>query len=99
MEALPASTWVQAVSWALLLQGIFATHLHQLLKFDMKREKLQYWCMETLRDAAGRLAPTMRMVPGTCTHSLALEVAAKAGLPQHVLTRAAQLYQVHPCTS
>lgn len=78
------------------LQGIFATHLHQLLDAELATARMEYWCMETRRDESGQLQPTMRMIKGTCTDSLALEVAAKSGLPQDVLQRAQHLYQVPP---
>lgn len=76
------------------MQGIFATHLHQLLDAELATQRLEYWCMETRREEGGQLRPTMRMVPGTCTDSLALEVAAQSGLPPDVLHRAKHLYQV-----
>lgn len=76
------------------LQGIFATHLHHLLEADLDTRRMEYWCMETRRDSGGHLEPTKRMIRGTCTDSLALEVAAQSGLPSDVLARAAQFYQV-----
>ena len=50
--------------------------------------------MTTQRQPNGELEPTCRMVPGQSTDSLALEVAAKSGLPSDIVNRAAQLYQV-----
>ena len=76
------------------LQGIFATHLHHLLEADLQTQHMQYWCMETAPGAGGQPQATMRMVPGTCTVSLALAVAAKSGLPQDVLDRATHFYKV-----
>ena len=40
--------------------------------------------------------PTWRMVDGTSTESLALEVARKFALPPAILRRATALYQVTP---
>lgn len=41
-----------------------------------------------------RLEPTWRVAPGECRDSLALEVAASCRLPQAILQRAAEHYQV-----
>jgi DNA mismatch repair ATPase MutS len=79
-----------------LWQGIFATHLHQLLDVDLRAPRLKRFMMETRRTGDGELEPTCRMVPGQSTESLALVVAAKSGLPANVVNRAAQLYQVRP---
>lgn len=78
-------------------QGIFATHLHQLLDVDLRAPRLRRFMMETRRQPDGKLEPTCRMVPGQSTESLALEVAAKSGLPSEIVDRAAQLYEAsHP---
>ncbi len=75
-------------------QGVFATHLHQLLDVDLRAPRLRRFMMETRRQPDGKLEPTCRMVPGQSTESLALEVAARSGLPSDIVDRAAQLYQV-----
>ena len=83
----------------LVRQGIFATHLHQLLDVDLRAPRLKRFMMETRRTADGELKTTCRMVPGQSTESLALVVAAKSGLPANVVNRAAQLYQVRHARS
>ena len=51
-------------------------------------------CMEL--DGPDCDTPTWRIVPGSCTRSLALAVAAAYGLPLPLLQRAEHLYEV--CT-
>lgn len=48
--------------------------------------------MEVVRDAAGRLRPTWRMLDGRCTESLAFEVAADCCIPEDVVGLAERFY-------
>ena len=73
--------------------GAFATHLHDLLYMDLNlSENTTKMKMEVENGENGR-RPTWRIVPGTSTESLALEVARECNLPHDTLTRAAELYQ------
>ncbi len=77
----------------LLPQGIFATHLHSLLDMDLAVRRLRRMRMETEND--GRfIRATMRMLPGACTESLALAVAAACRVPDEVVSRAESHYAV-----
>ena len=77
-------------------QGIFATHLHQLLSMQLDAPSLLRMRMETLDD--GRyIRATMRMLPGSCTASLALPVAAACRVPENVIRRAEAHYQARLC--
>jgi hypothetical protein len=73
-------------------RGVFATHLHGVLTMPLQLSNTTRMAMETARDpASGVLRPTMRMVPGECTESLAFEVAADCGIPRALLERAEKL--------
>lgn len=73
-------------------RGIFATHLHGVLRMPLALENTTRMAMETTIDAAsGTLRPTMRIVPGECTKSLAFEVAVDCGVAGKMLARAEQL--------
>jgi hypothetical protein len=76
-------------------RGVFATHLHGLLTMPLELRNTTRMAMETARDPA--LRPTMRMVPGECTESLAFKVAADCGIPCELLQRAKEL--LPPTTS
>lgn len=76
-------------------QGIFATHLHKLLELPLATQHQVRMCMETRELGDGRyVEPTLRLVPGQCTNSLALTVARAAGIPQGLLDRAEYMHQV-----
>ena len=47
-----------------------------------------------VRAGRRRLEPSWRVAPGECRDSLALEVAASCRLPEAILQRASQHYQV-----
>ena len=74
--------------------GAFATHLHDLLHMDLElSENTTKMKMEVEDDGGQGRRPTWRMVEGTSTESLALEVARECNLPPDTLKRAAALYQ------
>lgn len=84
-------------------RGIFATHLHSLRELNLNLPNTQQMMMEIVRDggekdswavASGKLVrrPTWRLIPGWSSESLALEVAAQCQLPNHVISRAEELY-------
>ncbi|KAL6770905.1 MSH1 [Auxenochlorella protothecoides x Auxenochlorella symbiontica] len=73
-------------------RGVFATHLHPLLELPLRLRATRRMRMDTSTDANGARRPTLRMVPGSSTESLALEVARAQRLPARVLERAAALY-------
>ncbi len=74
-------------------RGIFATHLHGVLRLPLELRNTVRMAMETQRDASGALRPTLRLVAGECTESLAFEVAKDCGIQQQLLDRAAVLLQ------
>lgn len=77
--------------------GAFATHLHDLLHMDLElSENTTKMKMEVEDDGERGRRPTWRMVEGTSTESLALEVARECHLPPDTLKRAAALYQRGP---
>lgn len=80
-------------------KGIFATHLHSILDMELELPGTKNMMMEITgeeeeeEEKKGRKRfPTWRMVPGSSTESLALEVAAECRLPPRVVGRAAELY-------
>jgi DNA mismatch repair ATPase MutS len=85
----------------LACSGIFATHLHLLLVLlrDYPRV-LPYKMAVRVREQQPHtktgtlsLEPTMRLEPGECTESLALEVAEEQGIPGSILTKAMQYFE------
>ncbi|KDD72758.1 MutS domain V, partial [Helicosporidium sp. ATCC 50920] len=60
-------------------RAVFATHLHALLDLPLRLRNTRRMRMEVLQGPDGRLRPTLRMLPGECTQSLALEVARDSG--------------------
>ncbi|WIA37431.1 hypothetical protein OEZ86_014355 [Tetradesmus obliquus] len=84
--------------------GIFATHLHLLLPLLEGEPRLQPYKMAVRERqqqqqqhglpsfAAKRFEPTMRLEPGACTESLALEVAEQQGMPAAVLNQATSFF-------
>lgn len=84
--------------------GAFATHLHDLLTMDlklsrnsstMKMEIETHTDPETLTETR---RPTWRIVPGSSTESLALDVARQCRLPEATVERAQELYNAMPDT-
>jgi hypothetical protein len=79
--------------------GAFATHLHDLLRMKLELSS-STTCMkmeiQTRLDPESkqeRRQPTWRIIPGTSTESLALEVARDCKLPENALDRAEELYR------
>jgi hypothetical protein len=78
--------------------GIFATHLHLLLPLLRDVPRLLPYKMAVRQreqqphDKSGiiRWEPTMRLEPGECTESLALEVAEAQGISSSILQQAMQ---------
>jgi DNA mismatch repair ATPase MutS len=81
--------------------GIFATHLHLLLVLLRNYPRvLPYKMAVRVREQQPHtktgtlsLEPTMRLEPGECTESLALEVAEEQGIPGSILTKAMQYFE------
>lgn len=83
------------------MQGIFATHLHSLLDLPLRLQRTSRMRMEVApveEESDGSQnsmrRPTLRMVPGSCTESLALDVARRQRLPEKVISRAGALYDL-----
>jgi hypothetical protein len=80
--------------------GIFATHLHLLLTLLRGYPRvLPYKMAVRVREQQPhnktgilRLEPTMRLEPGECTESLALEVAEEQGIPGSILDKAKEYF-------
>ena len=64
-------------------RGMFATHLHGVLPLVQDLPHIGMKCMETAEGV-----PTLRMVDGSSTKSLAFEVAASQGVPASVVADA-----------
>lgn len=73
-------------------KGMFATHLHPLLDLPLRTPRTARMRMETAPTPGGGRAATLRMLPGSCTESLALDVARANRLPAPVLDRARHLF-------
>ena len=77
--------------------GVFATHLHALLDLPLGGaggDGLARLRMLTRVGNGGVREPAWKVVAGSSTESLALEVAAGAGVPEAVVTRAAELFEM-----
>lgn len=74
------------------MNGIFATHLHDILDLPLQGRGLIRMKRMTFESSKGDTGPnyvwTYKMDDGFCKNSLALVTAAKFGLPQSVLERA-----------
>jgi hypothetical protein len=81
--------------------GIFATHLHLLLTLLRGYPRvLPYKMAVRVREQQPHnktgvlsLEPTMRLEPGECTESLALEVAGEQGIPGSILDKAKEYFK------
>eukprot|EP00548_Thalassiothrix_antarctica_P007419 CAMPEP_0194140440 /NCGR_PEP_ID=MMETSP0152-20130528/9984_1 /TAXON_ID=1049557 /ORGANISM="Thalassiothrix antarctica, Strain L6-D1" /LENGTH=1402 /DNA_ID=CAMNT_0038838687 /DNA_START=399 /DNA_END=4607 /DNA_ORIENTATION=+ len=83
------------------MSGIFATHLHGILKLDLKgRHRIQnkrmavdidYDDVQEENISSSHLQLTYLLEDGICTDSQALETAARFGFPSRVLNRAKAL--------
>jgi DNA mismatch repair ATPase MutS len=79
--------------------GAFATHLHDLLTMDLKlsenttRMKMDIETITDSKTGEKKRRPTWRLVQGSSTESLALEVARECKLPENTLLRAQELYE------
>mmetsp|Transcript_10980 Transcript_10980/g.27749 ORF Transcript_10980/g.27749 Transcript_10980/m.27749 type:complete len:359 (-) Transcript_10980:576-1652(-) len=87
--------------------GLFATHLHDMLHLPAITENeslLDFMAMETTGQPGGdeqqhqhqqpflwRRKTTWKIVPGTCTESLAYQVAEQYGVPQSIVQRAYEM--------
>ena len=79
-------------------------HLHQLLDMPLEVRALGLCKMDTRiagrgdeskdDEGMGRRVPTWRIVPGSSTESLALDVALNCAVPPAIVRRAGELYQV-----
>jgi predicted GIY-YIG superfamily endonuclease len=80
-------------------RGIFATHLHGVLDLGLNLSPFaKRMMMETREDNDGRLRPTLRMVPGECRESLALQTATDMGVSDEVVHRSQELLAQIPET-
>ena len=76
------------------MSGIFATHLHDILKLplkDMGRIHKKMMAIHQSDSTGNEISDytwTYRLVDGVCTDSMALATAARFGLPTEVLRRA-----------
>lgn len=76
------------------MSGMFATHLHGILKLPFSSEaeaRLRKKRMAIADDGRGHLKWTYTLEDGVCTNSLALLTAAKFGLPESIIKRAEEL--------
>ena len=79
------------------MNGIFATHLHDMLELPLKRkDRILTKRMAIEESDDGNYEWTYRMEDGTCTNSLALVTAARFGLPEEIIRRAEELADFLP---
>ena len=85
--------------------GLFATHLHDILKLPLNQSNMSFMAMETVPvdddecdasesqsvTADWRRKTTWRIVPGTCMETLAFQVAEEYGVPTEIVQRAYDL--------
>ena len=71
--------------------GLFATHLHDMLKLPLNDSNLGFMKMETVVRDEWKRETTWKIVDGVCTESLAYQVAEKYGVPSDIVDRAYQL--------
>ncbi|KAG6544388.1 hypothetical protein Mapa_014222 [Marchantia paleacea] len=73
--------------------GVISTHLHGLLDMELNSPRVVRKAMGAeLVD--GRLQPTWKLVDGECRESLAFETARKEGVPDSIVNRAEEFYEV-----
>ena len=83
------------------MSGIFATHLHDILKLPLQssnRITNKRMAIHERNYTNGEYTWTYRLEDGVCTDSLALITAKQFGLPDNVLQRAEALLRFLPAT-
>ena len=76
------------------MSGMFATHLHGILKLPFTSEadaRIRKKKMGMADDSNGKASWTYKIEDGECTNSLALLTASKFGLPDNIIKRAEEL--------
>jgi MutS domain V/MutS domain I len=87
------------------MSGIFATHLHDILKLPLQsmdrvvKKRMAIHERDNTGHEFSRYSWTYRLEDGVCTDSMALVTAEKFGLPSHVIQRAEALSEYLPSTS
>ena len=71
---------------------LFATHYHELTKMASIHPGVKNYCM-TIQEAGGEIIFLRRVTPGVADKSYGIEVARLAGMPQDVLSRAAEILE------
>ncbi len=71
---------------------LFATHYHELTDLAEKFHGVKNWTVRVKEDA-GRVVFLRRVAPGVAEKSFGIHVAAMAGLPSAVVTRAEQILE------
>ncbi|CAN6485861.1 unnamed protein product [Victoria cruziana] len=73
--------------------GIVSTHLHGLFDLPLRTKYTVHKAMGT-EVMDGQLRPTWKLKDGICTESLAFETARNEGVPDHVVSRAEEIYHL-----
>jgi DNA mismatch repair protein MutS len=74
---------------------LFATHYHELTKLAETHPRMKNLSVEVIHDPkTGRLVLSHRVIPGPASKSYGVEVAALAGFPKILLTRARHLLKM-----
>ena len=71
---------------------LFATHYHELADLADVLPRVKNFTVK-VKEEAGRIVFLRRIVPGVAEKSFGIHVAAMAGLPQEVVTRARQILE------
>ncbi|CAH9072049.1 unnamed protein product [Cuscuta europaea] len=74
--------------------GIVSTHLHGIFDLHLNTKKTVCKAMGT-DYIDGQPVPNWKLVDGICRESLAFETAQREGIPEKIIRRAEQLYQLY----
>ncbi|MFZ1751334.1 MAG: DNA mismatch repair protein MutS, partial [Saprospiraceae bacterium] len=71
---------------------LFATHYHELNELAIKYDRIKNYNVTT-REIGNRVIFLRKLVEGGCEHSFGIHVAAMAGMPKDIITRAMEILQ------
>ena len=81
---------VDYLSSSLKAKTLFSTHYHELTELEGKYDGVKNYKM-TVRELAGSIVFVRKLLRGSANRSFGIEVAALAGLPENVLTKAKEI--------
>jgi len=71
---------------------LFATHYHELNELANRYPRIRNYNVQ-VQEYGGKIVFLRKLIPGGADHSYGIQVAAMAGLPEGVLTRAREILQ------